>query len=385
MFVRLRSLPHRNATFSRVATAWASSTPTSTKSHGQNPDNQEQQAKTCSATETCPQQQQREQVEAKQEPIFCADARDRRLLLYHLESTTSTQEDAKVLVETNNSGNQESKAPTLPSVEPLSLGEVTDNQVCFAVTATSQSKGRGTNGRIWMAPRGNAIVTIGIQQSAWSEKTGLLLTLLPLKLATIVAQRVEELLDSELDDSSSLPRPHVTVKWPNDVLVNREKIAGVLIETARDKNNNYWMLVGIGVNVGYTPLVPTSGPNNGRRATSIRQLVYEQTKGKKAEEYHKEENEVFAEAYVDMARQLGTDLAYEVSDFMWSSTLSRKLESQERILKEWKEWVDWDMELVLRDGDDKVPVVPVDVHSDGRLIVRGRNGVEKTVVADYFL
>jgi biotin-(acetyl-CoA carboxylase) ligase len=257
------------------------------------------------------------------------------LSLFHFDHTMSTQDEAKRIVV------QEPDS----DLEPV---------VC--VTATEQSNGRGTSGRIWMGARGNTFVTIGIRQSAWIA-TKLPLTLLPLQIGTIVAQQVSRLVEN----CKVNPQPFVTIKWPNDVLVDHQKIAGVLIES-----ENGWFLVGIGVNVAYAPPVPTAGPNHGRPSTSLDVYCSADTAAAHA-------------GYEEIAHQLGVDMARDLGAF-----LDHPNPSQD-VLDEWKRWVDWDMELVLRDLEDKTPVMPVDVHSDGRLLVRDRNGRERLMVSDYFI
>lgn len=259
------------------------------------------------------------------------------LSLFHFDQTGSTQDEAKRIVV------QEADADLQPVV---------------CVTATEQYNGRGTSGRIWMGARGNTFVTIGIRQSAWMN-TKLPLTLLPLQIGTIVAQQVSRLVGN--CEFSNNMQPFVTIKWPNDVLVDHQKIAGVLIES-----ENGWFLVGIGVNVAYAPPVPTAGPNHGRPSTSLD--VYCSADGTAAHA-----------SYEEIAHQLGVDMARDLAAF-----LDHPNPAQD-VLDEWKQWVDWDMELILRDLEDKTPVMPVDVHSDGRLLVRDRNGRERLMVSDYFI
>jgi BirA family biotin operon repressor/biotin-[acetyl-CoA-carboxylase] ligase len=55
----------------------------------------------------------------------------------------------------------------------------------------------------------------------------------------------------------------VKVKWPNDVLVGGEKIAGTLLEVISDAEGAYGLILGIGVNVGSAPHVV------GNKATSL--------------------------------------------------------------------------------------------------------------------
>lgn len=102
---------------------------------------------------------------------------DRRLLLYHFESSTSTQDEAKLIAE--------------------AFGSSNDSEVAtFCVTTTTQTSGRGTSGRQWFGTPGNVFVTIGIQQSTWSKQLpGVPLTLLPLKVGEMTARTVQRLLD----------------------------------------------------------------------------------------------------------------------------------------------------------------------------------------------
>jgi BirA family transcriptional regulator, biotin operon repressor / biotin---[acetyl-CoA-carboxylase] ligase len=91
------------------------------------------------------------------------------------------------------------------------------------VTATEQTAGRGRQGRTWAAPPGRALLC------------SLLLRdydpLLPLRAGLAVA---------DLAGDAAL------VKWPNDVLLDGRKLAGILVE-ARPQDG--WAVLGIGVNV----------------------------------------------------------------------------------------------------------------------------------------
>lgn len=46
-----------------------------------------------------------------------------------------------------------------------------------------------------------------------------------------------------------LPR----VKWPNDLMIGDEKVAGILVESGRAPDGRLWLAVGIGVNLAYSP------------------------------------------------------------------------------------------------------------------------------------
>ena len=90
------------------------------------------------------------------------------------------------------------------------------------VTAGEQTAGRGRQGRAWIAPAGSSLLL-----SLVLRETD---PLLPLRAGLAVAD---------------LAGPAALVKWPNDVLRDGRKVAGVLVE-ARPQEG--WAALGIGVN-----------------------------------------------------------------------------------------------------------------------------------------
>ena len=54
------------------------------------------------------------------------------------------------------------------------------------------------------------------------------------------------------------------LKWPNDVLLDGAKLAGILIDAAPDGAKLDWLVIGIGMNLAAAPEIP------GRRTTSLR-------------------------------------------------------------------------------------------------------------------
>lgn len=100
--------------------------------------------------------------------------------------------------------------------------------------ADHQTAGRGRLGRSWVAPPGTAI-SVSVLLRPPSDRKIAQLSLLG---GLAAAEAVEEELG--LWRSSQ-------IKWPNDVMVNRRKVAGVLAE-ARDGI----VVLGIGINVNQT-------------------------------------------------------------------------------------------------------------------------------------
>jgi BirA family biotin operon repressor/biotin-[acetyl-CoA-carboxylase] ligase len=96
------------------------------------------------------------------------------------------------------------------------------------VTASEQTAGRGRQGRTWSAPPGQALLTSVVVRPPPR--------LLPLMAAVAVADVACELVKAE----------RVTIKWPNDVLLDGRKVAGILVEGRPQEG---WAVLGIGVNV----------------------------------------------------------------------------------------------------------------------------------------
>jgi BirA family biotin operon repressor/biotin-[acetyl-CoA-carboxylase] ligase len=99
------------------------------------------------------------------------------------------------------------------------------------VTAAEQTEGRGRQGRTWTAPAGKALLYSALVRPLEPRHM-----LLPLAVPLAVAEAAEALA----------PGTEAGVKWPNDVLVGRRKLAGVLIE-ARPRDG--WAVVGVGLNL----------------------------------------------------------------------------------------------------------------------------------------
>lgn len=66
--------------------------------------------------------------------------------------------------------------------------------------------------------------------------------------------------------------PHLAIKWPNDILSEKQKICGILIENSLQKNNIRHTVIGIGLNVNQENF-PADIPN----ATSIKKRIDKET------------------------------------------------------------------------------------------------------------
>lgn len=132
--------------------------------------------------------------------------------LYYVDSTGSTNTDAKRYAEEG---------------DPHGT----------TVVADMQTAGKGRRGRKWQSPSGiNTYFTILLKPSFTPDKA----SMLTLVMALSVAEAIEEITELKAD-----------IKWPNDIVVNKRKVVGMLTEmsTTPEMDEIQYVVVGVGVNV----------------------------------------------------------------------------------------------------------------------------------------
>ena len=112
--------------------------------------------------------------------------------------------------------------------ELVSSGRATDYT---AILAAAQSAGRGRYKRTWVSHHGNVYVSFIFKSPERDAR-------LSYAVAVAVAETVASF------------GVHPTIKWPNDILIDGKKVAGILIEYSAD-----FVIVGIGINVNSNPTV----------------------------------------------------------------------------------------------------------------------------------
>lgn len=114
------------------------------------------------------------------------------------------------------------------------------------ITARRQTAGRGRRGRAWESPDGNLMATLLIAPGVPAPEAA--------RLSFVAALAVHDLA------ANHAPRAVVRVKWPNDVLIDGKKVAGILLESSGTDGVDVlpWVAVGIGVNlIAAPPDTPT--------------------------------------------------------------------------------------------------------------------------------
>ncbi|HXX81123.1 MAG TPA: biotin--[acetyl-CoA-carboxylase] ligase [Thermodesulfovibrionales bacterium] len=122
------------------------------------------------------------------------------------------------------------------------------------VIADSQTKGRGRRGRAWISPPGGNIYMSVILTPSMGLRKAPLLTIMA-GVACCTALR----------NTCGLP---VEIRWPNDLMVSRKKLGGILTEIKSSGDKIVYAVMGIGINV--STRVEDFPPEVGMVATSIR-------------------------------------------------------------------------------------------------------------------
>ncbi len=107
------------------------------------------------------------------------------------------------------------------------------------ISATHQTKGRGRFGNVWISKKGNLFVSIFFSLKSINLNLA--------KLSKINLNIVKILL-------SMYTKEKINLKKPNDIIINKKKICGILQETVNKKGTDYY-IVGIGLNVNNKPKI----------------------------------------------------------------------------------------------------------------------------------
>lgn len=133
--------------------------------------------------------------------------------------------------DTIDSTNDAARAWARDSIEPAPHGAF--------VCANEQTGGRGRQGRNWVSPRGKGVYL----SMVWRPKiaphhVGQLTIVTALGAARAMEQ---------------LGTPPIDTKWPNDLLLNRKKIGGILCEAEIKNGGVEFIVAGVGINANFEP------------------------------------------------------------------------------------------------------------------------------------
>ena len=133
--------------------------------------------------------------------------------------------------------------------------------------AHKQTAGKGRAGRSWLAnPEDSLCFSLAFPfKRTPAELSGLSL-LVGLAVISGIAQACD-LNESKLHELG------LRLKWPNDLLLNNAKLAGILIEGGQAKaGDSTWMIIGVGINLRNAEKIEAS-LDSGLKASSLSQIT----------------------------------------------------------------------------------------------------------------
>lgn len=174
------------------------------------------------------------QLDKLQIPLYSVPGRG-----YQIPDGLELLERERVLAAMDESAAQLRRFDILPELDSTNryLLDLAREQpgVIAACLAEYQSAGRGRRGRVWVSPFGTNLYL----SLLWPFAEGAAgLSGLSLGIALVVCEVLE-----------SLGLRGATLKWPNDILVQGRKLAGILLEMVGEAGGPCQVVIGIGLNV----------------------------------------------------------------------------------------------------------------------------------------
>ena len=119
------------------------------------------------------------------------------------------------------------------------------------IVSETQTHGRGTMGKKWISQKGNVFISIffEINQKQINFKQFAILNAYILKLVI-----------------SKFIKKKIRIKWPNDLMYNKDKLCGILQEVLCINKKNF-LIVGIGLNTNNDP------KNKSFSSTSLKNII----------------------------------------------------------------------------------------------------------------
>ena len=119
------------------------------------------------------------------------------------------------------------------STQSIAISLAEKGKVDAVVIAEQQSSGRGRMKRKWLSPRGGVWLSVVLKPAVPTVTS----TMLPFVAAIAVCDAIRE--------AANLA---VTLKWPNDVMVEGKKVAGILLDLSAEAETVNYAVIGIGIN-----------------------------------------------------------------------------------------------------------------------------------------
>lgn len=207
------------------------------------------------------------------------------------------------------------------------------------VVANNQTGGKGRRGRVWLSPADTGIFMTLILKPNMSPVRASMLTLV---MALAVAKACKE-----------QTKKQCFIKWPNDIVLNKKKLCGILTEMSAEMDYINHVVIGIGINVnmesfpdelkGKATSIKMETGNNVKRAQLIQKILL----------YFEKEYAIFME-HQNMASQMKR---YN------------------------KQLINCNKEVIIREGSRKYFGIAHGINEKGELLVEREDGHVRAVHA----
>ncbi|MBI2486979.1 MAG: biotin--[acetyl-CoA-carboxylase] ligase [Deltaproteobacteria bacterium] len=210
------------------------------------------------------------------------------------------------------------------------------------VIADSQTKGRGRLQRKWISPSGlNLYISVIFRPTIQIKDTPLFTLITSIALAETIKNNGAE----------------PSIRWPNDILIDRKKAAGVLTEMQPRGERVDFVVVGIGVNLNMTrEIMEREMEEIAETATSIRE----------------------ATGYEIDRSKFTAELINELQ--IWYQKFQK--EGRNRIIQEWTErWGAINRRVQVKFDENAVEGIASGIDENGYLVLKKDDGTYETIVA----
>jgi|TARA_B110000881_G_C18578755_1_gene520297 BirA family biotin operon repressor/biotin-[acetyl-CoA-carboxylase] ligase len=130
------------------------------------------------------------------------------------------------------------KFKTVNSTNDIAISLIKKNKLSPSIIiADNQKKGRGTMGKQWISKNGNIFISIYFCFKSEKIKVE--------ELSVLNSFIIKNILEK-------YSKHKLTIKWPNDILINKQKLCGTLQEIVSFKLKKY-LIIGIGINTFNSP------------------------------------------------------------------------------------------------------------------------------------
>ena len=212
------------------------------------------------------------------------------------------------------------------------------------IIAQKQTHGKGRLNRKWISPKGGIWFSIILQPNFTIEES----VLLPIVTAIALSTAIQKSLKIKTN-----------VKWPNDITLNRKKVAGIIIDASFQSNYIENIIIGVGINY------KIKSKELEKRITAMPNFYGADS--------------LLNESQTNPPITLVKDFIHELEKKIDELSDGKK----SKIIKEWtKNSETINKKVIINTANGKISGTAKKIDSDGALIVKTRRGDERILVGD---